>query len=109
MCLEVAVSMNPVDLAFTPALEQARLVRAKEISPLELVQLYLDRIQQIDFQLGSYFTVIAEAAITDAKAKTEQLTHAVDTSELPPFLGCRFQSKTFVLLLVSAVPWAHVH
>ncbi len=93
MCLEVAVSMNPVDLAFTPALEQARLVRAKEISPLELVQLYLDRIQQIDFQLGSYFTVIAEAAITDAKAKTEQLTHAVDTSELPPFFGVPISIK----------------
>ncbi len=34
--------MNSNDLAFTPALKQAQLIRNKEISPLELTQLYLD-------------------------------------------------------------------
>lgn len=77
--------MNQVDLAFTPALEQARLIRDREVSPLELVNLYLERIQRLDNQLGSYFTVTAESAIADAQAKTESL--AQNNSELPPFFG----------------------
>lgn len=91
--------MNRVDLAFTPALEQARLIRTKEVSPLELVQLYLERIERLDGQLGSYFTVMAEQAIADAKAKTEQLT---TNSELPPFFGVPISIKD--LYPVAGVP-----
>ena len=83
--------MNPTDLAFTPAIEQARLIRNKEVSPLDLVQLYLDRVEQLDTQLGSYFTVTAEMALADAKAKTEALTG--DTSALPPFFGVPISIK----------------
>lgn len=95
--------MNQVDLAFTPALEQARLIRNKEVSPLELVQLYLERIQRLDGQLGSYFTVVAEQAIADAKAKTEQL--AGETSELPPFFGVPISIKD--LYPVAGVPCSY--
>lgn len=91
--------MNRVDLAFTPALEQARLIRTKEVSPLELVQLYLERIERLDGPLGSYFTVMAEQAIADAKAKTEQLT---SNSELPPFFGVPISIKD--LYPVAGVP-----
>ena len=77
--------MDLADLVFTSALDQARLIRTKEISPLELTQLYLQRIQQLDSQLGSFFTVMSDRAITDATLKTEQLTG--DISELPPFFG----------------------
>jgi amidase len=79
--------MNSIDLAFAPALEQAQLIRRGEVSPLELVELYLERIQRLDSQLGSYFTVAAEYARNDAKVKTEQLAQTKDTSELPPFFG----------------------
>ena len=79
--------MNQTDLAFAPALEQAQLIRQREVSPLELVELYLERIQRLDSQLGSYFTVAAEQALSNAKAKTEQLAQTNDTSELPPFFG----------------------
>jgi amidase len=78
--------MNPIDLAFTPALEQAQLIRSRQISPLELTQVYLDRIAQWDHQLGSFFHVGAELAIADAKAKTEQLMQT-PIGELPPFFG----------------------
>jgi amidase len=77
--------MNVVDLAFTPALDQARLVRAGEVSPLELTELYLYRIEQFNPLLGCYFHVMAEQAIADAKAKTEYLAQHPDT--LPPFFG----------------------
>lgn len=78
--------MNPLDLAFRPALEQARMIRQAEISPLELTQLYLERIQQFDSTLGSYFTVVAEQALEDAKLKTERLFDG-ERENLPPFYG----------------------
>ncbi|KAB8314161.1 amidase [Tolypothrix campylonemoides VB511288] len=82
--------MNKVDLAFTPALEQAKLIHRREVSPLELVEVYLERISRLNPQLGSYFTVTAEQAIADAKAKTEMLPNA---SELPPFFGVPISIK----------------
>ena len=75
------------DLAFTSALKQARLIRDRQISPLELTQLYLARIEQYNPQLGCFYYVAAESAIADAKQKTEQLARTPDTEELPPFFG----------------------
>ncbi|HEY9804573.1 MAG TPA: amidase [Leptolyngbyaceae cyanobacterium] len=91
--------MNEIDLAFTPALELAQLIRRRELSPLELVEIYLERIQRLNPQLGSYFTVTDELAIADAKAKTELLT---TTSELPPFFGVPISIKD--LNTVAGVP-----
>ncbi len=79
--------MNQLDLAFAPALEQAKLIREREVSPLELVELYLERIQQLDAPLNSYVTVAAEAALAEAAMKTEQLTQIPDLTQLPPFFG----------------------
>ena len=45
------------DLAFTPALELAERIRNKEVSSLELVDLYLERIERIDPELNAYVTV----------------------------------------------------
>ncbi|MGK7890954.1 MAG: amidase [Leptolyngbyaceae cyanobacterium] len=85
--------MNSTDLAFLPALDQSQLIRRREVSPLELTQLYLDRIDQFDGKFGSYFTVLAEAAIADAKAKTEQVTQVDDPNTLPPFFGVPISVK----------------
>jgi amidase len=57
------------ELAFLPATEQARLVREGEVSPVELVELYLGRIEQLDPELGSFVTVCAEQALVDAREK----------------------------------------
>ncbi len=80
-------SMNSLDLAFTPALDLAKLIRNRTISPLELTQLYLERIEKYNPQLGSFFHVAAETAIQEAKQKTEQLTNTPDPNSLAPFFG----------------------
>ncbi len=85
--------MNSVDLAFTSALEQAQLIRSKQISPGELVEIYLNRIQHLNPQLGAYFTVMAEMALDQAKAQIKQLTQIADLSELPPFFGVPISIK----------------
>lgn len=101
--------MNPVDLAFTPALDQARLIRSKEISPLELTQLYLERIERLNPTLGSFFLVMADQAIQDAKQKTERLANLghgqIDAQELPPFFGVPIPIKD--LTPVEGVPCSY--
>ncbi|TAE61363.1 MAG: amidase [Nostocales cyanobacterium] len=87
------------DLAFKPALELAKLIKNREISPLELVEVYLERISRFNPQLGSYFTVTADLAIADAKAKTELLT---TTTEIPPFFGVPISIKD--LTPVAGIP-----
>jgi amidase len=58
-----------MELAFLPATEQARLVRTREVSSLELVRLYLDRIEQLDPRLNSFVTVCAEEALEEAEKR----------------------------------------
>ncbi|MEL6496273.1 MAG: amidase [Cyanobacteria bacterium J06623_7] len=79
--------MNATNLAFTPALEQARLIREGRVTPLELTQMYLERIEQYDARVGSFNYVATESAIADAKAKTAQLAEIADAQNLPPFFG----------------------
>lgn len=95
--------MNSTDLAFTSALEQAQLIRSKVISPLELTLVYLDRIQTLDVSLNSFFTVMAEQAVDEAKAKTEQLVRSqIDPASLPAFFGVPIAIKDFAP--VAGVP-----
>ena len=58
------------NLALTPALELAQLIRQRQISPLELTQFFLLRIERFDSQVGSFFHIASESAIADARAKT---------------------------------------
>ena len=75
------------NLALASALELALLIQKREISPLELTQFFLLRIERFDSQVGSFFHVASESAIADAKAKTEQLVKTSDPNQLPPFFG----------------------
>jgi amidase len=59
--------MSRVSTAFLPALEQARLIREKEVSPVEIVEEYLERIERIDPVLNSYVTVCADEALAEAR------------------------------------------
>jgi len=58
--------MADQDLAFAGLARQAELVRAREVSPRELVELYLERIERIDPQLNAYRIVRAERAVAEA-------------------------------------------
>ncbi len=95
--------MNSVELAFTPALEQAHLIRSRQVSPLELVELYLERIGRLNSCLGSYFTVTGDRALAEARAKTEAL--AGTTEDLPPFYGVPISIKD--LNPVAEVPCSY--
>jgi amidase len=79
------------ELAFASALEQAELVRRREVSPVELVELYLERIERLDGRLGSYVTVAAEQAL----AATHEASAAPASSDRP-FHGVPLSVKDLV-------------
>ena len=58
--------MDPADLAFAGIARQAELIAAGEISPRELVQTYLERIERLDPQLNAFRVVFAEQALAQA-------------------------------------------
>lgn len=55
------------DLAFSSVVELAGLVRARRVSPVELAQAYLARVERLDAKLGAYITVLPEAALAAAR------------------------------------------
>lgn len=57
-----------MELAFLSAVEQAQLVRDAKVSSVELVELYLERIERLDPELNAFVTVRAEEALADARA-----------------------------------------
>jgi amidase len=77
--------MAPVsdDVAFAGAARIAEMVRAKEVSPTELVDLYLGRIASLDPKLNAYRVVLEEGARADAKRAEERLAKGDDA----PLLG----------------------
>jgi amidase len=56
------------DLMFRPAIELAEMVRSGEISARELVQISLDRIEQLNPALNAFAQVDAERALATADA-----------------------------------------
>ena len=60
-----------MELAFLSAVEQARLLRSREVSSADLVSLYVERIERIDPTLNAYVTVRAEEALAEARTLDE--------------------------------------
>jgi amidase len=68
------------------ALEQAAAVRRGEVSPSELVEHYLSRIDLWSDAVGAYVTVTPELARAQAREAEVTLREA-DVADLPPLLG----------------------
>ena len=71
------------EVAFAGAVRQAEMVREGEISPTELVQLHLDRIERLDPQLNAFRVVLAERALAEAAQAEARLK----AGEERPLLG----------------------
>ncbi len=63
---------NP-DIAFLSAAETAQALKNKQFSPTEVVQAYLDRIDQLDSTLHGYITVCREEALAWALQAEQML------------------------------------
>jgi aspartyl-tRNA(Asn)/glutamyl-tRNA(Gln) amidotransferase subunit A len=59
--------MTSVDLCFTPATELARLIRERQLSPLELTRAVLERIERLNPRINAFCTLTADAALSAAR------------------------------------------
>ena len=64
----VANHASNADLDLT-IVEAARLIAHGDLSPVMLTQAYLDRIERLEPQLGSFITLTAQAALEQARAQ----------------------------------------
>ena len=78
------------DLAFSSVVELAGLVRARRVSPVELAQVYLARIERLDAKLGAYITVLREAAVAAARQAEATVMHG---GTLGPLHGVPYAVK----------------
>ena len=111
------------DLAFTPAAELARLIARRELSPVELGEMVLTRIERTQPTLNAFITITAEPALAAARAAEAAVMQA---GLRGPLFGVPFSVKdlvntagvrtTFGWVALAdnvptadsvAVPWAH--
>lgn len=83
-----------IDLAFTPAIEQAAMLRRREISSVELTELYLRRIDAINDDLGLFLTVVHEQALDAARVADQRLEE--EPIGAPAFCGVPTSIKDLV-------------
>ena len=59
--------MSSAELCFIPATELARLIRARQISPVELTRAVLERVERLNPIVNAFCTVTADAALAAAR------------------------------------------
>lgn len=59
--------MNPLEICYMSAGELSPLIQKKEVSPVEVIQALLDRIDQTEPVLNSFITLLPEEALTAAR------------------------------------------
>lgn len=99
--------MDATELCYTPATQLAAAIRAKDLSPVEVIDAFLARIERLNPELNAYCTLTAESARTTAREAEATVLqgaasgplHGVPFSlkDLTPTKGIRttFGSKIF--------------
>ena len=74
--------MSNAELHYKPITEQAAMLRAGELSPVELTSAYLDRIAALNDELGAYITVMGEQAMAQARQAESEIRAGEDKGAL---------------------------
>ena len=67
------VQMTRDELCFMSIGEASALLRDRKLSPVELTQAYLDRIEAVDGRVRSYVTLLPESALQEARTAEEEI------------------------------------
>lgn len=90
---------------FTPAVDLAAAIRRKDVSPVEVADAYLERIDQLDPALNAFCHRNDDHVKGAARRAAEAVACARSTDELPPFLGVPLAVKD--LYDVAGWPTSH--
>ncbi|MBI4636420.1 MAG: amidase, partial [Candidatus Rokubacteria bacterium] len=87
--------MRSDELCWLPATELAAMIRKKKVSPVEVVDAVLDRIERLNPRLNAYVTVTAAEARKEARAAERAL--GKKGARLGPLHGVPFSVKDLVI------------
>ena len=65
----------------------AAAIHERQLSPVDVANHYLRRTEELNAQVGAFFTVTAELALEQARAAEKALTGRSGSAPLPPLLG----------------------
>lgn len=85
--------MSNGTLAYTSASELAELIKAKKLSPVELVDFLLQRISKVNPKLNAYLTVTEEKARSAARVAEAEVMKG---AKLPPLHGVPVSIKDLI-------------
>jgi aspartyl-tRNA(Asn)/glutamyl-tRNA(Gln) amidotransferase subunit A len=69
--------MSGAELVFASAAELGPLLKARKVSPVELVQMHLDRIADLNDALRAYICIDADTALAAAQAAERELSAGI--------------------------------
>jgi amidase len=95
---------DPID-PFVPALEQAAAIRRQQVSPVEVVDMYLDPMDELDPRLNAFCHRADDDVRKAARAAADAVVQASSTEDLPPFHGVPLPVKD----LVDVAGWPTTH
>ena len=75
-------SPTTTDLCFLPAETLAGMVRRRELSPVELMEATLARIDAVNPTLNAFVQLDAERAMAEARAQTERIARGEELGAL---------------------------
>ena len=87
--------MTSDELCWLSATDLAALIRRRKVSPVEVVEGVLDRIERLNPQVNAYVTVTADQARRAARAAERALGHR--RPEVGPLHGVPFSVKDLVI------------
>jgi len=80
--------MNRDDLCYLPATEMAKRIRAKKLSPVEIVKAVLERIDEVNPKVNCYCVVLHDEALAQAKKAERDLMKKKSGAALGLLHGC---------------------
>ncbi|MEU4350801.1 amidase [Streptomyces sp. NPDC023838] len=98
------MTRSPID-PFTPAVELAAAIRRKEVSPVEVADCFLERMDQLDPKLNAFCHRADDDVRKAASVAADAVARATSTDDLPPFHGVPLPVKD----LVDVAGWPTTH
>jgi aspartyl-tRNA(Asn)/glutamyl-tRNA(Gln) amidotransferase subunit A len=78
---------------YTSAVELARMIRRKELSPVEIITAYIRRIEEINPKVNAFCTATFDSAIKEARQAEQEV---MEGKSLGPLHGVPFSVKDLV-------------
>ena len=79
-------------LAYAPASDLLELIAAKQVSPVELAEMFFERIDRLDPQLNSFLLLTRDLAMEQARAAEDAVMRGDKLGAL--CMGCPCPSRT---------------